>query len=181
MRSPKTLLLVCVLTSLLGACAKPAWVRMPDLSMPDFSTWFNNENAVMVEEVMRADLCNTAGGESEVTLLPNLAALRSWTLNRGVEMQVTSGKALPESPYAIVEFGQRPNSGYGLAVSRRAGMNRSDLVLKATFFEPTQGRWASDEPTSPCVAVSLPQREFTSVKVLDQTGRVRGGTEGRGS
>lgn len=170
---------VLVLAILLPACAKPSWVRMPDLSMPDFSSWFDSENAVMVEEVVRANVCGTAGGESEVTVLPDAGSLRAWAAQRNVELTTTTGKPLPDAPFAVVEFGQRPNSGYGLAISRQAGMNGSDLVLKGTFFEPTQGRWASDEPSSPCVIVSLPPREYGIVHVVDQTGRVRAGTEGR--
>jgi hypothetical protein len=161
---------------LLAACAKPAWVRAPD-----FSGWFDRENAVMVEEVSRADACGTAGGESEVTVLPDLASLKAWGASRNLELASTTGKPLPATPYAVVEFGQRPNSGYGLAVSRQAGTRGADLLLKATFFEPTQGRWASDVPSSPCVIVSLPPREYRTVRVLDQTGKVRAGTEGRGS
>lgn len=171
--------ILIAVTVLLSACAKPSWVRMPSMSMPDFSGWFNSENAVSVEEVVRANVCGTAGGESEVTVLPDLGSLQAWAVGRKVELVSTTGKPLPETPYAVVEFGQRPNSGYGLAVSRQAGMNGADLALKATFFEPTQGRWASDEPSSPCVAVSLPPREYRVVRVLDQTGRVRAATEGR--
>lgn len=171
--------LLIVLAVLLSACARPGWLRMPDLSMPDFSVWFSSENAVSVEEVVRANVCGTAGGESEVTVLPDLNALKAWAAPRRLELVSSTGKPLPESPYAVVEFGQRPNSGYGLAISRQAGMSGSDLVLKGTFFEPTQGRWASDEPSSPCVVVSLPPREYRIVRVIDQTGRVRAGTEGR--
>lgn len=158
---------------LVSACAKPAWVRAPD-----FSDWFNSENAITVQEVARANICRTVGGESVVSVLPDLASLQSWAAGRGVELVTVTGKPLPESPVAVVEFGQRPNSGYGLAVSRQAGMQGSDLVLKATFFEPTQGRWASDEPSSPCVVVTLPPREYSTVRLLDQTGKVRAGTEG---
>lgn len=172
-----SLLFVLVLS--LSACARPAWLRMPELSMPDFSSWFSSENAVTVEEVVRANVCGTAGGESEVRVLPDLASLQAFAASRRIELVSSTGKPLPDAPYAVVEFGQRPNSGYGLAISRQAGMNDADLVLKGTFFEPTQGRWASDEPSSPCVVVSLPPREYRIVRVIDQTGRVRAGTEGR--
>lgn len=168
-------------TLLLTGCAKPAWVRVPDLSIPDFSSWFNSENAVEVKEMVRAAVCGTAGGESEVTLVPDLPALKAWASGRKVELLTVNKQALPATPYAIVEFGQRPNSGYGLAVSRQAGMRDDVLLLKATFFEPQQGRWASTVPSSPCVIVSLPLREYRVVKLIDQTGKVRAGTEGRGS
>jgi hypothetical protein len=178
MRRPLLLILPALL---LAACAKPEWVRMPELSMPDFSSWFTRENAIVVQEVGRADICNTVTGESDVSILPDLGALKAWTLNRGFELINTTGKPYPESPYAVVEFGQRQHSGYGLAISRQAGLRDGTLLLKGTFFEPQQGRWASSEPSSPCVVVSLPPREFQQVRVIDQTGRVRAALEGSGS
>lgn len=173
---PSPAILVLAASSLLAACAKPEWVRLPDLS-----GGFDRENAVRVEEVARAEVCGTAGGESEVTVFADLNALQNWVAGRQITLNNVTGKPLPATPYAVVEFGQRPNSGYGLAVSREAGTKGPDLLLKATFFEPTQGRWASDEPSSPCVVVSLPPGEYGAVRVIDQTGKVRAGTEGRGS
>lgn len=157
----------------LAACAKPAWVRAPD-----FSGWFNSENSVSVQEVARANVCGTAGGESVVTLLPTLGSLQSWASGRGVELIPLTNKPLAEAPYAVIEFGQRPNSGYGLAVSRQAALRGDELLLKATFFEPTQGRWSSAEPSSPCVVVLLPAGEYASVRLIDQSGEIRAGTEG---
>ena len=51
-------------------------------------------------------------------------------------------------------------------------------LLKATFFEPSPGRWANNDPTSPCVVVSLPPRNYKDIRVIDQTGRVRASREG---
>lgn len=176
-----SLLLVLAAVAVAAGCSKPAWVRAPDLSLPDFSNWFSRENAVVVQEVARADVCNSATGESEVNVLPTYGALQAWALERKIELVNTTGRPYPESPYAVVEFGQRQHSGFGLAISRQAGVRDGTLVLKGTFFEPQQGRWASNEASSPCVVVSLPPREYRQVKVLDQTGRVRAAIEGRGS
>ncbi|MGQ0622933.1 MAG: hypothetical protein ACT4QA_24005 [Panacagrimonas sp.] len=174
--------ILLILAACLGAgCSKPAWVKAPDLSLPDFSSWFSRENGVFVQEVARADICNSATGDSEVEVLPNYGALQAWALDRKIELVNTTGKPYPDSPYAVVEFGQREHSGFGLAISRQAGWREGTLVLKGTFFEPQQGRWASNEASSPCVAVSLPLGEYRVVKVLDQTGRVRAAVEGRGS
>lgn len=162
-----------LLAVLLSACAKPGWVRVPD-----FSDWFTRENSVVVQEAARVDVCGTPGGESVASLIPDLPSLQGWAANRGIELVSITGKPLPEGPYAIVEYGQRPNSGYGIAVSRLAGMKEGDLLLKATFFEPIPGRWSSDEPSSPCVIVALPAGEYTRVRLIDQSGLVRADTEG---
>lgn len=167
--------------ALLAGCAKPAWVRMPEVSMPDLPTWLERENAIAVEEVARANVCNTTAGESEVTLMPNVGALQAWAAGRGIELSGAGGRPLPETPYAVVELGQREHGGYGLAVSRQAGVRDGVLLLRATFFEPQPGRWAGSEPSSPCAMVSLPPREYRQVRVIDQVGKVRAGTEGGGS
>lgn len=169
MRSPITAVLAALL---LCACASG-----PDKS-PNLKKWFNSDNSVAVQEVGRSNICGTAGGESVVTIVPTLAAMEAWIAGRSVDLANVSSQPYPESPYAIVEFGQRPNSGYGLAISRDAGLKDKDLLLKATFFEPTQGRWSSAEPSSPCVVITLPALEYTSVRLVDQTGKVRAGTEG---
>ena len=166
------LLSTILLASLLAACAKPEWIRAPD-----FSDWFNSENTVQVQEVARANVCATAGGESVVTLMPTLGALQTWAAGRDVELLPLTTQPLGEARYAVIEFGQRPNSGYGLAVSRQAALHGDELMLKATFFEPTQGRWSSAEPSSPCVVVLLPAGEYQRVRLVDQSGGIRAGTE----
>ncbi|WP_420467780.1 protease complex subunit PrcB family protein [Panacagrimonas sp.] len=162
-------LIPIIAASLLGACAKPAWVRLPDTS-----DWFSKaENLVQVEEVARANVCHSVTDEIELAVLGNVAAMQALASGRGFEWVRNSAKSLPETAYAVVEFGQRPNSGYGLAVSREAALQGDTLRLRATFFEPQQGRWAGSEPSSPCVAVSIPGGAYERIELVDQTGRVR--------
>ena len=166
---------------LLAGCAAPSWMpdmpAMPDL-VPDFSSWFNPEHAIEVQEVSRADICNTPDSESAVTVMPDPAALQAWAQSRGVRLEPDAGRPLPQTSFAVVEYGQRPHGGYGLAVSKQGGLRNSVLLLKGTFFEPAPGRWASTTPMSPCVVVSLPPRNYKDIKVLDQTGRVRAARDG---
>lgn len=158
-----------IVASLLGACAKPAWVRMPDTS-----DWFTKGDVpVTVEEVARANVCNSVTDETEVVVVANATAMQGIADSRDFAWVRNSSKALPETAYAVVEFGQRPNSGYGLAVSREAALRGDTLLLRATFFEPQQGRWAGSAPSSPCVAVSLPAGAYDQIKLMDQEGRVR--------
>lgn len=167
------LLLLAGLIAFCTACAKPAWIRPPD-----FSSWFNDDHAIPLLEVARANNCGTSGAESRVQLFKSLAGLEAWAASRQITLLSTFGQALPESPYAVVEHGQRDNSGYGLAVSSEGGLHNDTLLVRATFFEPKQGRWASDQPSSPCVMVSLPARAYDEVKVIDQTGKVRAAAAG---
>jgi hypothetical protein len=174
-QTPMRPLLTLLLAVLLSACAKPAWMHA---AAPDFSDWFDSENSIVVQEAARANVCGTPGGETVVTLMRDLPSMQAWSANRGIELVSLNGKPFPEVPYAIVEFGQRPNSGYGIAVSRMAGAKDGDLMLKATFFEPIPGRWSEAEVSSPCVIVALPAAEYSRVRLIDQTSLVRADTEG---
>ncbi|MGQ0529590.1 MAG: protease complex subunit PrcB family protein [Panacagrimonas sp.] len=176
MRSFLLLIASFTLTALAG-CAMPTWLRLPSLPGDGGGSLFGSGEVVQVTEAVRNEICNTPGGESEVHLLPNLAALQSWGASRNIVLPSISGKALPDTAYVVVEYGQRPNSGYGLAVSRRASLDDGVLLLSATFFEPQQGRWAGAEPSSPCVAVSLPALEYRSAQVRDQSGKLRTSSE----
>ncbi len=174
--------LLMAATLLCSACAKPAWVRLPNVAAPDFSSWFSNENAVPVEEVARASQCGTSGPEPSLQLFRSLAGLQAWTSSRGIDLVSTRASALPESPYAVFELGARPSGGYGVAVSAQGGLRNDTLVLKATVFEPRKGgEWASNEPSSPCVMVSLPARSYEEVKLIDQSGLVQAQASGQGS
>lgn len=164
---------------LAAGCAAPGWLRLPDPS----SLWPGSpQTLVRVEEVARADVCNTVTGEPELSLLPGAAALDALAAQRGFEWIRTTSRPLPETTYAVIEIGQRTNGGYSLAVSRDAALEGDALLLSATYFEPRQGRWASDQPSSPCVAVALPEGvSFGRVRVFDQSGRVRVSSDGDGA
>lgn len=158
-------------TLAVGACS-----YMP--SMPDFSTWFDNENAVEVAEVGRAQSCGTEGEVARVQLLPDAVAVRAWESQRGIQFSGIAGE-LPAQPYAIVEMGQRSSAGYGIAVSRQAGLKDGILLLKATFIAPRAGAMTAQVITSPCALVSLPKVEYGEVRVIDQTGKLRASSAAR--
>lgn len=160
---------LCMLTAPLAACGG-RWV--PDL--PDFSSWFDRENRVQVEEVMNQTQCNAPGEQPGVQLLPDAAAVRNWEAARGVAL--TGGTPLPAGPYAVVDLGQRRTGGHGIAVSRQAGLKGGVLVLKATTFAPRADQAVTQALTSPCALVRLPRLGFDSLQVLDQSGRVLAST-----
>lgn len=156
-------------TLLLTACSTSSrWV--PD--MPDFSSWFSaKENQVIVSEVDSDSYCNAPGDASALTLLADSAAVKAWEASRGVSL---SGEGeLPAGPYVVVDLGQRSSGGYGIAVSRQAGLKDDILVLRATVFEPSPGGMSTQAITSPCSLVRLPQMSFASLRLIDQTGKVR--------
>lgn len=158
------LLLCLAAATALAGCARPGWLTLPDA----------DATPVAVEEVARANVCHTVSGESDLLLLSGTGALESLAQSRGFQWVRTSTKALAETLYVVIEHGQRTNGGYGLAVSRDAELRGDVLVLRATYFEPQQGRWASNQPSSPCVAVALPAgASYSSIRVQDQDGRVR--------
>jgi hypothetical protein len=159
-----------------AACASYQ-LSVPQISAPDFSAWFDQGNRIEVADVGRLPDCGGDGGEVRVTLLPDLAAAKDWASAHGVTLAGSDTGQLLDAPYAAVERGVSPSGGYGIAVSREAGVKNGTLVLKATFFEPGPGRWAKQEPANPCSVISLPPREYRSVQLIDQSGALRASTE----
>lgn len=166
-------LLALIVALLIAACSSMPRPNLPSLRMPDFSTWFENENLIEVAEVGRAVHCGGENRDVRVALLPDLASAKAWTAGRGIVLPGIEEGQLLDAPYAVVELGYRDTGGYGVAVSRQAGLKDDVLVLKATFFEPGQGRWASSEASSPCAIVSLPPRQYRSLQLIDQAGALR--------
>ncbi len=124
-----------------------------------------------VEEAARNLRCNAPDAISRATLLADLAAVRLWQANRGV--QFGNDATLAPGAYALVDMGQRPSGGYGLAVTRPAVLHEDGRIfLRGTFVEPAAGMPATAEVTSPCVLVKLPAG-VKFVRVYDQTDRLR--------
>ncbi|WP_428309851.1 protease complex subunit PrcB family protein [Hydrocarboniphaga sp.] len=175
--TPTNTCLPVVLAALLltSACSSTSsWV--PDVSMPDFSSWFSKENQVLVSEVANSTLCNAPNEQTTMQLLPTAQAALAWQAARGV--QLVGANELAEGRYVAIDLGQRGSGGYGLAVSRQAGLNDGVLVLKATTFAPAPDAMNVQMITSPCALVRLPANEFGSMKMIDQTGKVRASSAG---
>jgi hypothetical protein len=70
-------------------------------------------------------------------------------------------------------MGQRPTGGYGVAISRKAGIRRDLVVLKGTFISPTTDGVVTQGVTSPCVLVDLPAGFNRGVVVFNQAGEIQ--------
>lgn len=175
--TPTKTCLPVVLAALLltSACSSSkSWV--PDVSMPDFSGWFSKENQVLVAEVGNSNLCNAPNEQTTMQLLPTAQAAAGWQAARGV--QLADAAELTPGRYVAVDLGLRSSAGYGLAISRQAGLNGGVLVLKATTFAPAADAMSAQMITSPCALVKLPAVEFDTMKMIDQTGKVRASSSG---
>ncbi|HEX4872585.1 MAG TPA: protease complex subunit PrcB family protein [Nevskiaceae bacterium] len=145
--------------------------RLPDLAMPDFSSWFNRENAVEVAEVRRTQQCRAPDGQTRVQLLGDQAAVQALVAERGLRWD-DEAEPLADAPHALIDLGRRGTEGYGLAVSRQAGLKDEIFLLKATVFEPQPGDELPQSLSSPCVLVRLPERQYAEIRVINQAGRV---------
>lgn len=139
--------------------------------MPDFSSWFNSENQIIVSEVSSDERCNAESEASALTLLQDGAAVKAWESARHVWL--TGSTELPTGPYVAFDLGQRSSGGYGVAISRQAGLKSDVLVLKATIFAPAADAMTTQSITSPCSLVRLPAVSFQSLRLIDQSGKVR--------
>lgn len=132
---------------------------------------FSGDNPVEVRELARATQCGTESEKSVATVFADANELRQWQDQRGVKL--IDGDAVPAGPYAVVEMGQRPTGGYGIAISRKAGIRRDLVVLRGTFISPDAGSVVEQAVTSPCVLVGLPSGFNRGVVVFDQAGNIQ--------
>lgn len=148
-----------LLTAALAACSfKPAKV-------------FSSYSSLEVREVARSLQCNSGAADSAAYLFADAAGVQAWQAQRALSL--AAPEVLADTPYALIEMGQRPTGGYGLAVSRAAVLRGELLILSATFVSPGPDGYVSQALTSPCVLVRLPPGRYSSVEVQDQAGAVR--------
>lgn len=139
---------------------------------------FASYSKIDVREVGRSLYCNSGSEEPQAQILPDLKAVQDWQRARGVTFPAAG--SLVQSPYALIEMGQRPTGGYGLAVARSAVLRGELVILSATFLSPSAGSIRSQALTSPCALVQLPPGRYTSVELQDPSGTTRA-TGGIGS
>jgi len=132
---------------------------------------FSGDNPVEVRELARSIQCGTTSDKSAVSVFTDAAELRQWQDQRGIKL--IDGDAMPAGPYAVVEMGQRPTGGYGVAISRKAGIRRDLVVLKGTFISPAADSAVAQVVTSPCVLVGLPTGFNRGVVVFNQAGEIQ--------
>jgi hypothetical protein len=127
---------------------------------------------IQVSEVRRLAVCNSQGKSTELSLFPDATAVADWQKSRGVDL--IGAEPLPEAwVYVLIELGARDTTGYGLAVSREAGVSEGSARLSATFFTPAADDPVSSTVSSPCVLVALPPGNYHSVQLADPSGAVR--------
>lgn len=152
-------LAIILLTAGAAGCAfKPAKI---------FSSYTNLE----VSEVGRSLLCNAGSANTAVYLFSDAAGVEAWQSSRGLNLIPADAPAY--SPYAVIEIGDRPTGGHGLAVSRAAVLRGELVILSATFVSPAPDRLVTQVLTSPCVLVRLPPGRYGAIEVQDQNGAVR--------
>ncbi len=132
---------------------------------------FSGESPVEVRELARSIQCGTQSEKSSASVFADAAELRQWQDQRGIKL--IDSDAVPAGPYAVIEMGQRPTGGYGIAISRKAGIRRDLVVLKGTFISPAAESGAAQVITSPCVLVGLPAGFNRGVVVLNQAGEIQ--------
>lgn len=168
-------------TVLLTACAagcafKPAKI---------FSSYTNLE----VREAGRSLHCRAGSANTAAYLFPDAAGVEAWQTPRGLNLIANDAPRYADgvientsrppalahgaAPYAVIELGDRPTGGYGLAVSRTAVLRGELLILSATFVSPGPDSFVTQALTSPCVLVRLPPGRYSTIEVQDQSGAVR--------
>lgn len=156
----KALLSAGAAVLLLSGCGDLGWLLR-----------FSGDTPVEVRELARSTQCGTQDEKSAVNIFTDAAEFRKWQEQRGIKLIDTD--AMPAGPYALVEMGTRATGGYGIAISRKAGIRRDLVVLKGTFIAPAADVAVAQVLTSPCVLVGLPSGFYRGVVVFNQAGDIQ--------
>lgn len=155
------------LTLMLAGCS----VSMPALQGVD--RLMTRGATAEVVEVSRSLDCGSAEPDTRLHRFDSAEAYRSWASARGLVLPQT--EQLAPARYVLIEMGQRPSGGYGLAVSRQAERRGARLRLRATFIEPGPDAMVTQALTAPCALVRLPSSDEVEARIelIDQTGALR--------
>lgn len=124
---------------------------------------------LQVSQVRVLQNCNSDGPQPRVSLFADREAVRAWQERHKIEL--IGVDPLPEAgAYALIEIGIHTSAGYGLAVSRQAGVSGGVVRLQATLFSPEYGQTTAQLVNSPCVLVALPPGRYRGVEVRDPAG-----------
>ena len=135
-------------------------------------TFFSGEDPVSVREVWRHTQCGTDATETKLTLFADRDDLLRWAAERRLPLVWSAGGLPGGGAYVLVDLGQRPAAGHAVAISAAAGQCAGTLMLRGTFFAPSDPD-AVAQPESPCVLVNLPPDRFDAVRLYDQNGELR--------
>lgn len=156
----KALLSAAAAVLLLSGCGDLGWLLR-----------FSGDTPVEVRELARSTQCGTPDQKSAVTVFADAAEFRKWQEQRAIKL--IDSDAMPAGPYALVEMGVRATGGFGVAISRKAGVRRDLVVLKGTFIGPSADMALAQVETSPCVLVGLPSGFYRGVVVFNQAGDIQ--------
>lgn len=117
--------------------------------------------------------CGTSSQDSETHYFPDRNTFEDWLEYRNIKDFDAS--LASNSGILVVELGQRPTSGYNIRLERdKTTVDDDTLKLAMTWDAPRLDAAVGQALTAPCVAIRLPQGEYSRIQVVDQLGNVRG-------
>jgi hypothetical protein len=71
----------------------------------------------------------------------------------------------------VISMGLRPTAGYSLSLAqKRARLEHGVVTIPLTWHEPAPGAITAQVITQPCLVIALEKRQYTGVRVIDQSG-----------
>jgi hypothetical protein len=74
-----------------------------------------------------------------------------------------------------VYMGRKPTAGYHVSMASRAAAvgEHNELILLVSWIEPPGDALLAQVITSPCILVSIPKGNYSTIQIVDESGRVR--------
>lgn len=140
----------------------------------------NGNKGLPVETLRAGSHCGTTREEPRLRLITDREqlqelrqAMRGHVVGDDDNDRVTSPD-LDDNVAVLIEMGQRPTGGYGLELREpHAVLANGTVTVPINWREPAEDAVVTQALTSPCLLLTLPRREFETIKAVDQHGHTR--------
>ena len=135
--------------------------------------------AVEVALLAQSSFCQAVSPEPSIAVLTDDDAYQSAYSQTGKHTPGNTGIP-PDVDFSrlsvsAVYMGIRPTAGYQVGLASRAAKvgGNNELHLFVTWTEPAAETLLAQVITSPCMLLTIPKGEYTTIQVIDEAGTIR--------
>lgn len=135
--------------------------------------------AVEVALLAQSSFCQAVSPEPSIALLTDDTAYKSAYSRLGKQSPGNTDSP-PDVDFSrlsvsAIYMGIRPTAGYQVGLTSRAAKigENNELHLFVTWTEPAAEALLAQVITSPCLLLTIPKGEYSTIQVIDEEGNIR--------